>query len=75
MSRDAWSKKRANASDDNGWAEMVSICPVIIINHVWQMLPQYEEVPTLKRKTVGYKARVLHGLCIVSFTMLLGNWK
>ena len=25
MSRDGWSKKRANAGDDNGWAQSVSI--------------------------------------------------
>lgn len=24
MSRDGWMKKKANASDDNGWAERVS---------------------------------------------------
>lgn len=28
MSRDGWMKKKANASDDNGWAHMVSICHV-----------------------------------------------
>lgn len=26
MSRDGWMKKRANASDDNGWGERVSSC-------------------------------------------------
>lgn len=26
MSRDGWMKKKANASDDNGWAERVSSC-------------------------------------------------
>lgn len=26
MSRDGWMKKKASASDDNGWAERVSSC-------------------------------------------------
>lgn len=32
MSRDGWMKKKANASDDNGWAERVSGCAFITIN-------------------------------------------
>lgn len=29
MSRDGWMKKKANASDDNGWAERVSRCVLL----------------------------------------------
>lgn len=36
MSRDGWTKKRANDSGDNGWAERVSISHVIIITNVKQ---------------------------------------
>lgn len=32
MSRDGWMKKKANASDDNGWAQRVSSC--VFINNM-----------------------------------------
>lgn len=35
MSRNGWTKRRANANDDNGWAERVSIALLLITKNVF----------------------------------------